>query len=235
MHRAINHVKTYFKALGDIIYPRTCPACGASLLRDEVALCISCHIDLPINPYFEQANNEVRAAFSGRLPLETANTLLYFNKNGIAQKLIHALKYEDNQAIGFYLGNLLGQKLLPTFKNVPEVIIPVPLHPDKEKLRGYNQCHSIAKGIAEALGSQVNTTAISRIKANPSQTKLNRAKRWDNVKGIFSLNAPQELEGKHVLLVDDTLTTGATLESCGNTALLAGNVKLSIATLAYAK
>jgi ComF family protein len=217
------------------MYPRSCPGCGAALLRNEPAICISCEIDLPLNPFFSQQNNEIAQVFSGRLPIQTANALLYFNKSGITQGLIHAIKYQDNEALGEYLGKMLGKKLKALLAIPVDLILPVPLHPDKEKLRGYNQCHSIARGLQNELGIEIDTTSVNRIKSNASQTRLNRAKRWDNVDGIFSLSSAHSLKGKHVLLVDDTLTTGATLESCGNTVLQAQDVKLSIVTLAYAK
>jgi ComF family protein len=235
MQQAIKRAKTYFNALRDLIYPPSCPGCGSALLRGESAICITCQIDLPLNPYFSQQNNEVMQVFSGRLPLQTANALLYFNKSGIAQGLIHSLKYEDNEAIGEYLGNMLGRKLKDTLPLSVDIILPVPLHPTKQEARGYNQCHSIARGLQAQLGGDIDLNSVQRIKANPSQTRLNRAKRWDNVDGIFSLVDDGVFAGKHVLLVDDTLTTGATLESCGSTILKASNVTLSIATLAYAK
>ncbi len=235
MQQAIKRAKTYLNALKDLVYPRGCPGCGSALLRGESAICIACQIDLPLNPYFTQHNNEVMQVFSGRLPLQTANALLYFNKSGIAQGLIHSLKYEDNEAIGEYLGNMLGSKLKDILPLPVDIIVPVPLHPKKQETRGYNQCHSIARGLQSQLLADIDIHSVKRIKANPSQTRLNRAKRWDNVDGIFSIVDDNELTGKHVLLIDDTLTTGATLESCGRTILKAEKVKLSIATLAYAK
>lgn len=234
MQQALKGLKSYVLALRDLVYPRSCPGCGASLLRNERVICIACNIALPINPFINLPDNEITRVFSGRLPLRTANTLLYFSKNGIAQQLIHKLKYEDREDIGLFLGNLLGSVLNDTMPEKPNLIIPVPLHPDKEALRGYNQCHSIALGLQQELGGEVSTDSIIRVKANPSQTKLNRVKRWDNVKGIFEVIDANQLESKHVLLVDDTLTTGATLESCGSAILQAKNTSLSIATVAYA-
>jgi ComF family protein len=192
-------------------------------------------VDLPLNPFFNQPNNEVMQVFSGRLPLQTANALLYFNKSGIAQGLIHALKYQDNETIGEYLGKMLGKKLKEQMAEPVDSIIPVPLHPKKQKVRGYNQCLSIARGLQVELDAEIDNLSVVRTRANQSQTRLNRARRWDNVAGIFKLQDPARVKHKHILLVDDTLTTGATLESCGQTILQAGDVQLSIATLAYAK
>lgn len=227
-------LKRYMRAFVDLIYTKSCPGCGASMMHQEKQLCISCQLDLPINPYFHTATNEVKTVFSGRLPLETANSLLYFTKSGIAQGLLHALKYQDREDLGLYLGSLLGAELAKT-GYAADVLLPVPLHPSKLKKRGYNQCHSIALGVQRTLGGAISFDAIARTVANTSQTKLNRANRWDNVSGIFQLKNPDVLENKRVLLLDDTLTTGATLESCGMAVLEAKGVKLSIATLAYAK
>lgn len=231
----LTHIKRYVEAFVDLIYPRSCPGCNNSMLHQEKMLCITCQLDLPIYPFFHSQNNEVQSVFAGRLPLETANCLLYFTKNGIAQGLLHALKYQDREDIGMYLGELLGAELLRSGYRA-DVLLPVPLHPDKQKARGYNQCHSIALGVQRALGGgMIAYDAIERTTANRSQTKLSRIKRWDNVSGIFRLVNAEALANKRVLILDDTLTTGATLESCGITALEAGNVRLSIATLAYAK
>jgi len=228
-------MRTYLKALINLFYPKACVGCGVSLLREEEFLCVTCELELPINPFLGEENNEIKIVFAGRLPLLSANTFLYFSKNGIAQHLIHALKYEDRQDVGKFLGNRFGQELAKTGILPIDAVIPVPLHPDKEKLRGYNQCLSIAEGLADALNSVVLDDVVKRNVSNPSQTKLNRAKRWDNVSGIFSLTNPDALANKHILLIDDTLTTGATLESCGSEILEATGAKLSIATLAYAK
>ena len=234
MYLALRSLKSYLRAFTDLIYVRTCPGCGAAMLRAEKFICLGCQVDLPLNPFFHSSENEIKAVFSGRLPLRTANTLLYFTKNGIAQHLLHALKYQDREDIGEFLGEMLGAELVKTDCK-PDIILPVPLHKSKQKQRGYNQCHSIALGLQRELGGAITFDAVERSVANPSQTKLNRAKRWDNVDGIFSLQKPQLLANKHVLLIDDTLTTGATLESCGQTILQAENVAISIATLAYAK
>lgn len=228
-------MKSHLKALINLFYPKACTGCGVALLREEEFLCVGCELELPINPFLGEENNEIKSVFAGRLPLQWANTFLYFSKNGIAQHLIHALKYEDRQDVGRFLGYRFGQELAKSSSLMVDAIIPVPLHPDKEKLRGYNQCLSIAEGLASALNCVVLDAVVERNVANPSQTKLNRAKRWDNVSGIFSLIKPSAIANKHILLIDDTLTTGATLESCGSEILKADGANLSIATLAYAK
>ena len=228
-------MRSYLNAIINLFYPKACVGCGVSLLREEEFLCVSCEMELPINPFLEEKNNELKTVFAGRLPLVMANTFLYFSKNGIAQRLIHSLKYEDRQDVGRLLGYRFGQELAKLNTLTFDGIIPLPLHPNKEKSRGYNQCLSIAEGLSEALNCVVLDNVVQRDVENPSQTKLNRAKRWDNVRGIFSLINPDAIANKHVLLIDDTLTTGATLESCGTEILKGSGTKLSIATLAYAK
>lgn len=228
-------MKSYIDSFINLIYPKSCCGCGNSLLRNEWFLCASCEIDFPLNPEIGLPQNEIMTVFDGRLPLQTANTFLYFTKKGIAQNLIHQLKYQDREDLGIFLGKRFAHLLTPAFSTPPDLIIPMPLHPKKEKQRGYNQCNSIAKGLGEVLEIPIATDLVERVVANPSQTKLNRAKRWDNVKGIFKVHDYSSLKNKHVLLIDDTLTTGATLESCGQELVKNSNVKLSIAALAYAK
>ncbi len=204
------------------------------MLRQEYLLCVQCQIELPVNSKIKSRANEVKTVFAGRLPLLNANTFLDYSKKGITQNLIHGLKYQDREDVGEYLGSRFAQELEGIFLEPVVIIIPVPLHPKKEKSRGYNQCLSIANGMAAAMDCEVRTDVVRRNLSNPSQTKLNRAKRWDNVKGIFEVYNPQPIAGKHVLLIDDTLTTGATLESCGGELLKVENTKLSIAALAHA-
>lgn len=228
-------MKRYLQSFIDLLFPKACVGCNTPLLREEPFLCTRCELELPINPEINQLKNEVKDVFSGRLPLLWANAFLHFSKNGITQSLIHALKYKDREDLGYELGLRFGTHIKSIIPEIPDLIIPVPLHPKKQKSRGYNQCQSIAAGLAQALGTKVENRVISRTVSNRSQTRLNRAKRWKNVQGIFSLSNPDSVVQNHILLIDDTLTTGATLESCGLELLKAEGVKLSIATLAYAK
>jgi len=234
MYRPFSTAASYFSSFLNLLYTPACVGCGTALLRNEQLLCITCQIELPLNPFFRQPPNEVADVFAGRLPLKSANALLYFTKSGITQHLIHALKYQNRQDVGEYLGKRLALELLKSGCN-PDVILPVPLHPNKEKARGYNQCHSIARGMKSVFKCKISYKSVVRTTSNLSQTKLNRAKRWDNVKGIFEIVSDKNLRNKHVLLVDDTLTTGATLESCGQALLNVPGIELSIATVAYAR
>jgi ComF family protein len=225
----------YLKSLRDLVYPAACLGCGGSLFRDETILCLGCEMALPVNPYLNQENDPVQKIFSGRLMLHAAYSYLLYSRSGIAQRMIHALKYNDRVDAGSFLGERFALELNRLKILKPEVIVPMPLHPEKQKSRGYNQCHSVAYAMAQVWNCEVAEDAVIRIVANVSQTKLNREKRWDNVKEIFALHQPEKLEDRHVLLLDDTLTTGATLESCGMQLRQLKNVKLSVATLAYAK
>lgn len=228
-------IVSYLKSLQSLFYPEACVGCGSSLLRNEDLICLGCELNLPVNAFIQHAKTPALQVFDGRLPLVYAHSFLDFSKNGIAQHLIHALKYQDREDVGEFLGRRFAEKLDHLQVATPDVIVPVPLHKTKYKTRGYNQCSSIARGMQQVWNCDVADNAVNRAVANPSQTKLSRARRWDNVKGIFTLKKPELLTGKHVLLIDDTLTTGATLESCGITILEANDVRLSIATLAIAR
>ncbi len=174
--------------------------------------------------------------FWGRLPLHSATSFLFFNKGGNVQHLIHRLKYKRKPEVGIYLGRLMGFQLMdsPLFAEV-DLIIPVPLHPKKERIRGYNQSEIIGKGLEQSMKAVLSTGNLIRSVHTSSQTKKSRYGRWENVKGIFEVKNPEILKGKHLLLVDDVITTGATLESCANTLLEVPGIKLSVASLAYAQ
>jgi ComF family protein len=165
----------------------------------------------------------------------SASAFYSFNKEGRVQRLIHQLKYKGKKEIGFFIGKQYGVELKssPDFNTV-NTIIPVPLHPEKLKKRGYNQSEYFAKGLAAIMNTEINTTTLVREKANESQTKKSRYERWKNVEFVFQLKTTAALEGKHILLVDDVITTGATLEACANVLQQIKGVKISIATIAYA-
>ena len=223
--------KPWLNSFVDLVFPPLCSGCNNPLLSDEKWLCLSCETKLPIAPYILQNDNPIKALLKGRLKLEFSSSFLLFTKNGMTQKLIHDLKYNDNTNVGEALGFMFGQTLNGNIE-IPDAIIPIPLHPNKEKLRGYNQSYFIAKGLAEALRTKVDNTLVKRIKENPSQTTLSRYDRWENVKDIFLCETKTDY--KYIWIVDDTLTTGSTLEACANAILKTNHVKLGIATLAFA-
>jgi ComF family protein len=206
------------------------------LFQGERVFCLSCTYDLPKSYFHEFADNPVQQVFWGRVPLEHAMAFLLFTKKGKAQHLIHQLKYKGKQEVGRQIGRLYAQDLKNAAHPVCEVdqIIPVPLDPIKQQKRGYNQSSCFAEGLAEVLQVPVEEKSLVRQHMQSSQTRLGRMQRWDNVSGRFQLRQPQSLENRHVLLVDDVLTTGATLEACAIEILKAKGSRLSIATMAYA-
>ena len=221
-----------------LFFPRTCQACGHVLFAQEEVLCMKCLYKLPRTnfQYFEE--NPVSRVFWGRVELHAATSFLFFNKGGRVQRMMHNLKYRGKKSVGIYLGKLFGNDLKKSdlFKDV-EVVIPVPMHPAKQRKRGYNQSALIAEGIAEAMGIEVQTDNLIKTTNTASQTKKSRYNRWQNVKDVFQINNEKALEGKHILLVDDVITTGATIEACAQRLVSLNNasVAVSVASLAYAQ
>jgi ComF family protein len=189
---------------------------------------------LPFTDFHLQPDNAVAQQFWGRVPIEAASALLYFSKGSRVQNLMHQLKYKNKPEVGVYLGKLAGKCLLENAVfAAADVIIPVPLHKQKLLKRGYNQSLSFAEGLAEKLQVPVSVDNLIRTTGTESQTKKSRTSRYENMKEVFSVKNPSLLTGKHVLLVDDIITTGATLEACCNVLLEIPGVKISIAAIAY--
>jgi ComF family protein len=225
-----------FTSLFNLLFPRTCAACGETLQESEQCLCLSCLADLPKTNFHRVEDNPVSRIFWGRVNIFRATSLFFFSKGSKFQEMMHHFKYSGVREVGFEMGKILGSDLKEARENWDvDVIIPVPLHPEKEKKRGYNQSEWIAKGISEILEARVAKDAITRSIASSTQTRKNRFERWNNVKDIFSLSTEAKtLAGKHILLVDDVLTTGATLEACAHELEKIEGVRISIATLAAA-
>lgn len=201
--------------------------------RNEKVLCTSCLHALPVTNYHQEKGNAVEAIFYGRIPVENATSLLLFEKKEMVQKLIHNLKYKGHEEIGAYLGTWLGNELkqLENYREV-SVIIPVPLHKTKLKKRGYNQVEAFGREIAKALEVPYKDHILLKVSASQTQTLKKRFARWGSIGETFVLQHKEEIENEHVLLVDDLVTTGATLEACAEKLLQAKNVKISIATMA---
>lgn len=218
-----------------LFFPNTCAVCGTALIEGEETICLLCRVKIPKTNFHSDRDNKVERRFFGKLPLVEASSFFHFSKGNKYRHLIHLLKYKDRQDVGVYLGKLAGIDLLKagTFSDI-DCIIPIPLHPKKERKRGYNQAECIAIGLSEVLQKPVETKGVRRTKANVTQTKKNVIQRWKNVQEIFELNDVSRIEGKHILLVDDVLTTGATMEACAKIILQADGVKISLFTLAVA-
>ncbi len=228
------YLKNTISSLTNLFFPKLCSGCGNDLFGDEEKLCISCIDKLPVTNFHLHANNPVEKIFWGRLPLVMASSYLYFTKDSLLQHLLHSFKYNGNKDIGFYFGRCMGKAFLQSNRfNGIDALIPLPLHPRKEKKRGYNQATVLCNGIADIMQIPVLTNAVIRPTATETQTHKNRIRRWQNIEGKFLMNDTNSILNKHVVLVDDVVTTGATLESCGQELLRADGVRLSIATLAY--
>jgi len=216
-------------------FPANCPVCGGLLPRPGMQICLPCERGLPRTLYSRMPDNPVAQLFWGRVPIEAASSLFRFEKGSHYQKLIHRLKYKGDQELGLFLGKLLGEDLCGTVFMQARYIIPVPLHPRRQKDRGYNQSELIARGIAQLTGMEVVPNLLERREYTDSQTRRNRYDRFTNVSDRFSVRKEQlaDLSGP-LLLVDDVVTTGATLEACALPLCEAHDAPIFVATVACA-
>jgi len=218
----------------DLFYPRLCLGCSRNLFAHEEDICWACLYRLPRTRWHDMPDNPLERLFWGRMDVKAVTSLLYFTKSGVTQQLLHKLKYKGMQQVGIKLGNILGQELKRSERFAGlDLVLPVPLHPKKEHLRGYNQSMLIARGLGEALEVPANGQLVVRPHFTETQTRKGRYERWENVSEAFVCPRPDLLQQKKVLLVDDVLTTGATLEACGQV-LQAAGAQLWMATLACA-
>ncbi len=218
-----------------LLFPRLCYGCGNHLMRNENLICTECYVVIPRTGYHKIPENPVAQLFWGRCLLEKAAAFSYYNKGSRIRTLIHNLKYKGIKEIGFELGSIYGQSLKSSgFMDDIDLIIPVPLHPFKKRKRGFNQSELICDGLSAVSGIPVDVNSLIRSARSETQTKRSRYERWTNVEGIFCLSDTAHLTGKHILLVDDVITTGSTIESCANELLKVEGVKVSVVALAYA-
>ncbi len=229
-------IKQWGHDLIGLLFPNLCNACGIPLFQNEPIICTKCLYDLPFTDYHLHAGNRVAKQLWGRLPINAAMAMLYFRKGGKVQNLIHNLKYNNKTDVGVFLGNLLGDRLKTSgaYQEI-DLIIPVPLHHKKLRKRGYNQSTYIAQGVAEKMEIPFTETQLIRHVETDSQTKKNRYNRYENMQSVFSVTNPKEILNKRILLIDDVITTGATLEACAVTLLENGAGQVSISTLAFAE
>ena len=217
-----------------LFFPHICLGCGSDVVDKESFICLQCINDLPHTNFAMHANNPIEKRFWGRMAITSATSEFYFSKSSPVQNLIHEFKYNGNKSVGYFLGTLMGKSILNSNRFPVDAMIPLPLFEKKEKRRGYNQAEVLCNGIAEIINVPVIKNNVTRIVHIETQTKKGRLERWKNVEQTFVVSNPECLEGKHLLLVDDVITTGATLEACGSEILKVKDVLLSIATLATA-
>jgi len=222
-------MKTIFHSFLNLFFPDLCVVCDSRLSEGERHICTDCLLLLPKTNFHLQSDNRLEEFFAGRIPFERIAAYAYFIKGGSIQHIIHELKYKRNPKIGQFIGKLCGEQLKGSdFISSIDLIIPIPLHPKREKQRGYNQSLEICKGISETTGIPVNHTTLIRKINNQSQTKNSRFDRWKNVEDIFSLTDPEKFRNKHILIVDDIITTGSTIESAVKEILKSTGAKVSI-------
>ncbi len=221
-------------SLINLFFPKTCFCCTNNLKDNECYVCTLCRHKLPVTEFHNNDDNTVVSVFYGRCKIENATALLRFEKRGITQKLLHQLKYKGQEQVGIFLGKWLGQELTsnPHYKNI-DLVIPVPLHKKKLKQRGYNQVDKFGQEIAKALNIEYTNSVLLKETNTTSQVFKKRLARW-NTDEVFKLNNKEKIEGKHILIVDDIITTGATLEACIKELNTVNNVTFSIATMAIA-
>ena len=231
----MNGLKAYWNATIDLFLPRPCAGCDVPLLAHEKNLCLACAINLPLTRYEETHGNPVEQLFWGKVELHAASSLWHFTQGGPVQHIMHKIKYRGDRALATFVGNAMGQALKNNdrFKDI-DYVIPVPLHPKRQRKRGFNQSELIAAELATSLDIPMRSTQLERHSKSRSQTRKSRLERWYNVKDVFELSDPSSLNGKHLLLVDDVVTTGATLESCITNIQGSCNARISLYTAAVA-
>jgi len=218
-----------------IIFPEVCVSCGNALFKNEVDICTHCIYCLPKTNFHLDTENPIAKIFWGRVPVHSASSFYSFAKGGKVQELIHQFKYKGQKNVGITVGKLYGFELKQCDDfNCIDTIIPVPLHKKKKRKRGYNQSEYFAEGLSESMKVPTDFKTLYRAKESETQTRKSRFNRWENVESIFQLTDDTALQGKHILLVDDIITTGATLEACMQTLLQIPDVTISIATMAFA-
>lgn len=217
----------------NLLYPTVCHICEAELLKNEELICTLCLHDLPVTSYHLDNENPVKKVFYGRVKIEKATALLHFRKKAGVQHLIHDLKYRGHREIGTYLGKWLGTELSNSdWKDKIDVIIPVPLHRSRLKERGFNQVEDFGKEIAASLNAEYIDDILLKISSTQTQTLKDRLSRWGKLEETLQIKNSEKIAGKHILLVDDLVTTGATLEACAHKLYEVPDITISIATMA---
>lgn len=232
----MNQAQSYVVKIMGLLYPPLCITCGKRLHSQENYLCQECRADMPEGRFHNDPENKIARIFWGRVPIEYATSLFEYRKGSRYQKIIYFTKYRGMKKLGFEAGKWLGEILSASEHFMQaDIVVPVPLHRRRQAMRGYNQSEWIARGIAEAMNKPVAVNNLIRKLHTSTQTRKGRYERWQNVEGIFSVNFPEEFENRHILLVDDVVTTGSTLEACATELMKCRGTKVSITTLAFAE
>ena len=230
-----NTLKTWFLSFIQLFFPRQCAVCGIPLQEGEEGICMKCNIDMPRTNYHTRKDNPVERIFWGKMPLEHATAYFFYHKGSDFRRILHQLKYGGRKDLGVTMGRFIAAELAVSgfFRDI-DVIIPIPLHPRKQKLRGFNQSECVARGVAAVTGIAIDTTSVVRCKYTDTQTRKSAYERWENVDGIFRLQCPERFSGKHILIIDDVLTTGATITACADAFCGVEGLRISVLTLAMA-
>lgn len=202
-------------SLRTLIFGHRCLICGESISDESLSICNRCRLDIPLTNYITQENNPVKERFDGLVAVERASAMYFYVSSSRWQELIHRFKYSGKWQLAYAMGRWYGALLKESglYDDV-DVIVPVPLHPLKILKRGYNQSRYIADGMAKQMSVNVDARSVRRVRNNPSQASRSASDRWENVEALFGVRSVEALRGKHILLVDDVLTTGATITSC---------------------
>lgn len=226
----------FFSELINFFYPDVCAACNNGLFKGENVICTPCLYHLPKTNFHILPGNAVEKQFWGKVNVYSATALYYFNKGERVQHLVHRLKYFSDKEVGVFTGKILGTDLLKSDRFVTiDAIVPVPLHANKLRTRGFNQSDFFAKGLSEAMNVPFISDYLIRLKATSTQTRKSRFSRFENVNRVFGVNPVAPFTPSHILLVDDVITTGSTLAACADVLLEVPGMKVSIATIAYAR
>lgn len=231
-------ISVVLRDIVSLMLPRTCLACGRVLLENESCVCLACRYNMPLTNFAKQGDNPVKRLFENVMPVESAAAMFWFVGGTEWQRIIHSFKYHGRWFFAQKMGEWLGEELLDSgnFEDV-ELVVPVPLHYRRRLRRGYNQSEQLALGIGRKMEVECSFDAVRRCQYNDSQTSKSRSERWENVEHIFEVRKVNKLRGRHILLVDDVLTTGATMASCATAIIRAceGDVRISVASLAVSR
>lgn len=224
----------YKEALLHMLFPSLCYGCEENSVNIDEMICINCRLHLPFTSFENIQNNNVEKLFWGRVPLQFASSTFYYVEKTAIQNIIHQIKYHHAEDLGIEMGKMMGRQLKEVFERSSiDCCIPMPLHPSKEKKRGYNQASLLCKGIRETTPIDFNEDLLERKIATGTQTKKTRIARWENVSSVFEVNNPSMIQNKNIVLVDDVITTGASMEACARILLDNGAKTVAIVSLAY--